>query len=100
ICDEEVRKVPTSEQSATSPEAFFLAAGPDTFQATAATQGPWDPGAMHGGPPAALVATLLARRAAELSPTLRLARLSLDFLGGLPLGELATAVTVPRPGKR
>jgi hypothetical protein len=80
--------------------AFFLPTGADTFQATAATQGPWDPNAMHGGPPAALVATLLARRAAELSPTLRLARLSLDFLGGLPLGELAAAVTIARPGKR
>jgi hypothetical protein len=55
---------------------------------------------MHGGPPAALVATLLARRAAELSPTLRLARLSLDFLGALTLGELTAAVSIPRPGKR
>jgi hypothetical protein len=92
--------VPTSERAATLPVAFFLPIGPDCFQATHATQGPWEPNSMHGGPPAALVATLLARRAAELSPTLRLARLSLDFLGGLPLGELASAVTVPRPGKR
>jgi hypothetical protein len=92
ICDEEDRQVETS--------AFFLPTGPDSFTATEAAQGPWDPNAMHGGPPAALVATLLARQAAELSPTLRLARLSLDFLGGLPLGELAAAVTVPRPGKR
>jgi Thioesterase-like superfamily len=80
--------------------AFFLRTGPDAFQATAATQGPWDSGAMHGGPPAALLAELLSRQAAELSPTLRLARLSLDFLGGLPVGELTSAVTVPRPGKR
>ena len=92
--------MPTSEQAATLPAAFFLPIGADSFQATHATQGPWDPNAMHGGPPAALVATLLARRAAELSPTLRLARLSLDFLGGLPLGELVAAVTVVRPGKR
>jgi hypothetical protein len=55
---------------------------------------------MHGGPPAALVATLLSRQAAELSPTLRLARLSLDFLGALPLGELTASITVLRPGKR
>jgi acyl-coenzyme A thioesterase PaaI-like protein len=82
------------------PAAFFLPTGPDTFTATAAAQGPWDPGAMHGGPPAALVATLLSRQATQLSPTLRLARLSLDFLGALPLGELTAAVTVLRPGKR
>jgi hypothetical protein len=82
------------------PPAFFLPAGPDRFTATVATQGPWDPDAMHGGPPAALVAELLTRRAVDLSPTLRLARLSLDFLGGLPLGELTAAVNVLRPGKR
>ena len=85
---------------AAGPAAFFLPTGPETFHATEATQGPWDPNAMHGGPPAALMAELLSRRGAELSPTLRLARLTLDFLGGLPLGELTSAVTVPRPGKR
>lgn len=82
------------------PAAFFLPTGPDTFHATEATQGPWDPNAMHGGPPAALLAELLNRKAAELSPTLRLARLTLDFLGGLPVGPLTSALSVPRPGKR
>ncbi len=82
------------------PAAFFLPTGPDAFHATEATQGPWDPNAMHGGPPAALLAELLSRKAGELSPTLRLARLTLDFLGGLPVGDLTSSVTVPRPGKR
>ena len=91
--------MPTADPQAL-PVAFFLPTGPDSFTATAAAQGPWDPNAMHGGPPAALVATLLARQAVQLSPTLRLARLSLDFLGGLPLGELTTQVRVLRPGKR
>jgi hypothetical protein len=86
--------------SARLPAAFFLPTGPDTFHATAATQGPWDPNAMHGGPPAALLAVLLSRQAAELSRTLRLARLTLDFLGALPVGDLTAAVTIPRPGKR
>ena len=44
-----------AEQAATLPAAFFLPTGADRFQATHATQGPWDPNAMHGGPPAALV---------------------------------------------
>jgi hypothetical protein len=85
---------------ATLPDAFFIASGHGHYQATRATQGPWDPASMHGGPPAALLATLAAQRAAELSPTLRLARLSLDFLGGLPLADLEVKVTVPRPGRR
>ncbi len=82
------------------PPAFFLRRGGQTYSATQATQGPWDPGAMHGGPVAALLANLLTERAPELSPTLRLARLSVDFLGALPLGELEATVTVPRPGRR
>ena len=71
------------------------------FRPPSATQGPWDPGAMHGGPPAALVATLLTPAAlSELSPTLRLARLTSTSWAALPLGELTAEVTIPRPGKR
>lgn len=55
---------------------------------------------MHGGPVAALLATLLTERAAELSASLRLARLSVDFLGALPVADLDAVVTVPRPGRR
>lgn len=82
------------------PPAFFLPLGDDRFQATVATQGPWDPSAMHGGPVAALLATLLTAKVTELSPSLRLARLSVDFLGPLPVAELAAVVTIPRPGRR
>ncbi len=91
---------PESTRRPDLPPAFFLPAGDGRFQATAATQGPWDPGAMHGGPVAALLAELLRRAAAETSPTLRLTRLALDFLGPLPVGELETSVTVLRPGRR
>jgi hypothetical protein len=82
------------------PDAFFIASGHGHYQATRATQGPWDPNSMHGGPPAALLATLATQRAMELSPTLRLARLALDFMGGLPVTDLQATVTVPRPGRR
>ncbi|MCW2549300.1 MAG: hypothetical protein JWN96_3760 [Mycobacterium sp.] len=82
------------------PDAFFIASGHGHYQATRATQGPWDPNAMHGGPPAALLATLATQRAMELSPTLRLTRLALDFMGGLPVADLKATVTVPRPGRR
>jgi hypothetical protein len=96
---------PSSSPTATRtpkplPDAFFIAAGHGHYQATPATQGPWDPTAMHGGPPAALLATLATQRALELSPTLRLTRLSVDFMGGLPLTDLQVTVTVPRPGRR
>jgi hypothetical protein len=82
------------------PDAFFIASGHGHYQATRATEGPWDPNSMHGGPPAALLATLATARAIQLSPSLRLARLSVDFMGGLPLTDLEVTVTVPRPGRR
>jgi hypothetical protein len=89
-----------AEAGSPQPPAFFVRVSPTSYQATQAAQGPWDPGAMHGGPPAALLATLAGKEASALSPTLRLARLSVDFLGSLPVGELEATVTVPRPGRR
>jgi hypothetical protein len=55
---------------------------------------------MHGGPPAALLATLLTERAHSIASSLRLTRLSVDFFGGLPVAEWETRIEVPRPGKR
>src|SRR5258708_5029176 len=88
----------TAEQAL--PAAFFIPRSPGQYQATQATQGPWAPGDMHGGPLAGLIATLLTDQAQGGRPSLRLARLSVDFFGGLPIGELDVAVAVLRPGKR
>jgi hypothetical protein len=84
----------------TEPSAFFLPLDAGAYRATAATQGPWDPRAMHGGPVAALLATLLTGEIRQSSATQRLARLSVDFLGPLTLGDLAVAVRILRPGRR
>ena len=62
------------------------------------TQGPWDPGAQHGGAVAAL-----AVRGLEAMPTpapMRLARLSLDLLRGVPMAPLEIEEEVLRTGKR
>jgi hypothetical protein len=91
---------PASGSAGSEPAAFFLPMGADRYLATTATQGPWDPGAMHGGPVAALLASVLTREAVPLSSSLRLARLSCDFLGPLPVAELELTVTIPRPGRR
>ena len=37
-------------------EAFFQPEGGGSYLATEQTRGPWDPGAQHAGPPAALIA--------------------------------------------
>jgi hypothetical protein len=66
------------------------------FVPTAHAVGPWDAHALHGGAPGAL-----AVRAVEaLAPGMRLARLTLEFLGAVPLAPLTVSAEVVRPGRR
>ena len=78
-------------------DAFYL---PDrrSFVPTILTQGPWDPGAQHGGPVAGLLATIV-----EATPSLvpmRLVRLTVDLLRPVPLAPLDVERQVVREGKR
>lgn len=75
--------------------SIFRATG-DAFAPTGHARGPWDPGAMHGGAPAALA----ARAAEALAPDFRLARLTLEFLGAVPLAPLTVTAQIVRPGRR
>ena len=78
-------------------EAVFVRDG-DRYLATELARGPWDPGAQHGGAPAALLARALGRW--SLNPALRLARITYEFVRPVPLGELSVGVEVVRPGRR
>jgi Thioesterase-like superfamily len=78
--------------------AFYEPAGPGRYLATAATAGPWSPAAQHGGPPSALAARELERHDPDAG--MRLARVSVDILRPVPVGELATRTRTVRPGKR
>ena len=80
------------------PEAFYLPEGESAFRPTEAAQGPWDPTAQHGGPPAALAASVIDGRTGR--PGLRIARVTAEFLGPVPLGVLEVGVRVLRPGRR
>jgi acyl-Coa thioesterase superfamily protein/acyl-CoA thioesterase superfamily protein len=77
--------------------ALFEPAG-DAFAAAAATRGPWDPRMMHGGAPSAL----LAHAFEQLEPAgdFAVARLTIEFLGGVPLGEVSVQASLAKPGKR
>ncbi len=61
-------------------------------------RGPWDPRALHGGAPAALL--VHAFEACEPQEGLGLARVSYDFVRPVPLEELSVEVEVVRPGRR
>jgi Thioesterase-like superfamily len=79
-------------------EAFFEPAGVDTFAATRATAGPWDPGAQHGGPPSALVARAFERH--EPVDGQHLSRVCVEILRPVPVLPLTVRVRTVRPGKR
>jgi hypothetical protein len=79
-----------------SVEALFVRDG-ERFVAGELALGPWAPGALHGGPPAALIAHEMAAHAPD---GLRLARLTLDLVRSVPLGALSLDVQTMRPGRR
>jgi hypothetical protein len=75
-------------------DAFFVALGDGRFRATEHTAGPWDPRHQHAGPPAALLAGALDTR-----EDMALARITLEILSPIPIGEVEVAVEVERPGR-
>jgi hypothetical protein len=80
------------------PAAYYLPVGDDRYAATEATTSPWDDTAQHGGPPTALLAACIDEAVGRVD--VRLARISLDFLGPMPRAEVRVAVEVLRPGRR
>ncbi len=78
-------------------DSVFVQDG-DRFEATELGLGPWAPGALHGGAPAALIVHAIL---AELpNPALQLARITYDFVAPVPLGPLSPRIEIVRPGRR
>lgn len=65
---------------------------------TGHARGPWSAGALHGGAPAALLARAVERL--EAPGPMLLARLTVEFLGPVPLAPLEVRAEVVRPGRR
>jgi hypothetical protein len=78
-------------------DSIFIAEG-GRFVPTEHARGPWDPRALHGGAPAALITDAFER----LQPggELRLARLGFEFLRPIPFAPLTLATRIVRPGRR
>jgi hypothetical protein len=80
-----------------SSEAVFVE-NEGRFTATDLGRGPWDPRALHGGAPAALL-----MRAFEQQPApeeLQIARVTYELLRPVPVGELQVEAAVTRAGRR
>jgi hypothetical protein len=80
-----------------TPNALFVRDG-EGYTATELGRGPWYPGALHGGAPAALIARVLAEAVPD--PALRLARVTLEFVRPVMIGSLSAATELVRPGRR
>jgi Thioesterase-like superfamily len=78
-------------------ESIFIADG-DRFLPTEHARGPWDPRALHGGAPAALITSVFER----LQPGAELAigRLSFELLRPIPMAPLTLQTSIVRPGRR
>ncbi|MBS1838720.1 MAG: thioesterase family protein [Actinobacteria bacterium] len=61
-------------------------------------RGPWDPGACHGGPPAALLTREL--ESVPSSSPMRLARVTVELVRPVPLRPLRATASIVRPGRR
>jgi hypothetical protein len=67
--------------------------------ATELSRGPWDPGAQHGGPPAAVLMREFESLAAD-DDGLAIARVTYELLRPVPLGALSVSASVVRRGRR
>jgi hypothetical protein len=77
-------------------EPIFFSASHGVFEPTEHARGPWDPDALHGGAPAAL----LVHAIEALDSGLALGRLTIDYLGAVPHAPLTVTASIVRPGRR
>src|SRR3954469_19799330 len=73
--------------------SFSLPLGDARFEPTEFTESPWDSAMQHGGPPAALLGHVMRLDG------MRLARISVDFLGPIPRGVSRIEVSPIKPGR-
>jgi len=78
-------------------DAFYELDG-DLFRATELTRGPWDPGAQHAGPPAALLGYAIERL--PETEEFQVGRLTFEILRSVPIAPVRVQARVARPGRR
>lgn len=79
------------------PPAMYLSDG-DGFVGTALARGPWDEGAAHGGPVAAMIGRAAHRH--DPDPELVTVRYTIELLRPVPLAGIRIETTTLRPGGR
>lgn len=83
------------------PTSLFEPVAGGAWLPTDWSRGPWDPGALHGGPVAALLAGALEVAGDEVAAgPMQPARLTVELLKPVPLRPLALQARVARPGRK
>jgi hypothetical protein len=77
--------------------AFYERDG-DLFDATELTRGPWDAGAQHAGPPAALLGYAIERL--PEAEGFQIGRITFEILRSVPIAAVRVEARVARPGRR
>lgn len=85
-------------------DAFYEPDG-DRYVATELTRGPWDPGAQHAGPPAALLGREIERLGGghiggPEGPPAQVGRITYEVLRPVPIGPVGVEAEIVRPGRR
>jgi hypothetical protein len=78
-------------------DALFEAKG-DKWLPTDYARGPWSPEALHGGPPAALIAREVERTVTD--PDLQVGRFTVELLRPIPVVPLEVRAEIVRPGHK
>jgi hypothetical protein len=78
-------------------ESFFVPLQQGSWRATVHATGPWDERFQHGGPPSAL----LGRAVESTAPRddVMVARMTVEILGPIPVGDLELRSAMVRPGR-
>jgi acyl-Coa thioesterase superfamily protein/acyl-CoA thioesterase superfamily protein len=77
-------------------ESFFVERD-GLFEPSELTRGPWDPGAQHAGPPAALIGRAL--EGCDGAEGTQIGRVTLEILRPVPLEPLEVSAEIVRPGR-
>jgi hypothetical protein len=77
--------------------AFYERDG-DLFAPTELTRGPWDPGAQHAGPPAALLGYAIERLPEAAG--FQIGRITFEILRSVPIAPVRVEARMVRPGRR
>lgn len=84
-------------------ESFYERDG-DHYLSTELTRGPWDPGAQHAGPPAALIGREIerlggGRLGSGEGPPAQVGRITYELLRSVPIAPLTVEAEIVRPGR-